>query len=64
VGDRTPLFELTANNLYASANYAGYDVGPDGRFLMVQLASEAEGIRHDLIVVENFFRELREKVGR
>jgi serine/threonine-protein kinase len=64
VGDRTPLFELTANNLYASANYAGYDVGPDGRFLMVQLASEAEGVRHDLIVVENFFRELREKVGR
>ncbi|HSG09383.1 MAG TPA: protein kinase [Longimicrobiales bacterium] len=64
VGDRTPLFSLTDRALFSGANYAGWDVAPDGsRFLMVQLASEAEGVRHDLVIVENFFRELREKVG-
>jgi len=29
-----------------------------------QLAGGDENQRHDLVVVENFFRELREKVGR
>jgi len=64
VGERTTLFPAQASSLYVSANYATWDVSPDGsRFLMVQLAAEAEGSRHDLVVVENFFEELREKVG-
>jgi len=65
VGERRPMFSLNDHLLFYGPNYTGWDVAPDGqRFLMVQLASEEEGATHDLVVVENFFRELREKVGR
>jgi len=65
VGERRPLFSTADRQLFATANYASWDVGPDDqRFLMVQLAAGASGVPHELIVVENFFRELKEKVGK
>ena len=39
-----------------------YDVGPDGRFAMIQRAGGGD-VSGDLIIVQNFFRELEEKVG-
>ena len=42
-------------------NHAGYAVGPDDdKFLMIKVPDGAEG---ELIAVEHFFAELREKVG-
>jgi serine/threonine-protein kinase len=65
VASRTPLFSLNERQIYAQANYAAYDVAPDGRrFVMVQFAQPDTDQPRDLIVVENFFRELREKAGR
>ncbi|HEX9564512.1 MAG TPA: protein kinase [Gemmatimonadaceae bacterium] len=41
----------------------GFDVSPDGqRFLMTRLVATAGGPREELIVVQNFFEELRAKV--
>jgi serine/threonine-protein kinase len=57
------LFSLSDHNLYAAANYAGFDVSPDGkRFVMLQMGGSAGGSHH-LVVVENFFTELRRKMG-
>ncbi len=59
----TPLFSVTDRHLL-SGNYAEWDVAPGGqRFIMIQLTGENPDQRHDLVVVENFFRELKEKVG-
>jgi len=57
------LFSLNDRNLYAAANYACYDVSPDGkRFVMLQVGGNGSGSHH-LVVVENFFTELRRKMG-
>ncbi len=40
-----------------------YDVSPDGRFVMIRGAF-AGGVPEELIVVENFFEELKAKVKR
>ena len=39
-----------------------YDVSPDGRFVMIERARGGD-VPGDLIIVQNFFRELEEKVG-
>ncbi len=39
-----------------------YDVAPDGRFVMIRRAAGGD-VSGDLIMVQNFFRELEEKVG-
>jgi len=63
--EREPLFNVTERQIYAQDNYAGWDVTSDGqRFIMIQFAGGQGGTPHDLVVVENFFRELQEKVGR
>ena len=41
------------------ASHANYDVGPDGRFLMLRRA----GAESQTIVVHNWGRELREKTA-
>ncbi len=47
-----------------STNYTWFDIAPDGRFLMVRLAALGiDNTAGDLIVVENFFEELKAKVG-
>jgi len=59
IGARKVLFSLDGYRL--STNYTWYDVSPDDqRFLMVR-ESPTSG---RLIVVDNFFEELREKVGK
>lgn len=61
-GERVALFALSVNDYLDDNNYyTPFDVGPDGRFIM------ARRIRADddaplLIVVENWFTELRRKL--
>jgi hypothetical protein len=44
--------------------HQSYDVTPDGqRFVMIRI-DEAGRASNELIVVENWFEELREKVGK
>ena len=46
---------------YLSTNYADYDVtADDRRFVMIR---ERQAEAHELIVVENFFEELKGKVA-
>jgi serine/threonine-protein kinase len=42
--------------------HRSYDIAGDGRFLMVRLVNNADAVSAPLVVVENFFEELRRKV--
>ena len=47
------------------STHRSYDVNPDGRrFVMIRRASSIESMTAPLVVVENFFEELRRKVPR
>lgn len=47
---------------YVSHRYhSGYDVAPDGRFLMIE-PSEDELAEQTYVIVENWFSELRRRV--
>ena len=60
VGERRPLF--SAAQYYRGANARHYDITPDDqRFVFVGPAG-GEAAR-ELIVVENWFEELKAKVG-
>jgi len=59
-GDPRKLFDLRIAP-GRSANHAGYDVGPDGRFLVLILDPRA--IPTQLNVVLNWFEELKAKVA-
>jgi serine/threonine-protein kinase len=64
LGERRVLFRLR-EDLYLSEgeNYTPYDVAPDGRFLMARRVG-AEALQAiPLIVAENWFTELRRKLG-
>jgi serine/threonine-protein kinase len=64
VGRRDRLFELAIRNLVADRNYTNWDVdSKDERFLMVQSSLGNEGVAKRMVVVQNFFQELRERVG-
>ena len=54
IGSREALFPHT--NFYLDGTHAGYDVHPDGRFLMVQLGNF--GSDDGLIIVENLADEI------
>jgi hypothetical protein len=59
VGQQRVLFSLTP---YLVGNgWAGYDMSPDDQRAMLLMAVEGEDDRQ-LILVENFFEELRERV--
>ncbi len=66
-----PDFVWTTERLFSigpeyttSSNYTFFDVASDDqRFLMVR-APDNVAQRSDLVVVENFFEELRAKVGK
>jgi eukaryotic-like serine/threonine-protein kinase len=64
VTDRTVLFAIDPALLFRqNEQYALYDVAPDDqRFLMLRAVSFQEA-GPELILVENFFEELREQVG-
>jgi hypothetical protein len=43
----------------------GWDVAPDGRFVFIRVGDvSAEDATRTLVVIENFFEELKTKVGR
>ena len=62
-----PTFTMGERNvLFSMEDYAGptpthYDVTRDGRFLMIRRRAADQGL--ELIVVENWFEELKAKVG-
>jgi Tol biopolymer transport system component len=60
---RTTTVELPRDKDYeVNSRNRLVDVAPDGRFLMIERAGGGD-ISGDLIMVQNFFRELEEKVG-
>jgi serine/threonine-protein kinase len=65
VGERRPLFSLTDRFLDGQPNYASWDVAPDDqRFMMLQIGGGEVGELSRLVVVQNFFKELNERVVR
>jgi serine/threonine-protein kinase len=61
VATRQTLFALGPEYVFGG-NYTAYDVGPDGRFLMVRLRSTAQaGQPTPLVLIENWSEELRSK---
>jgi Tol biopolymer transport system component len=70
VTNRTEVFRVDGYEVSAGAFMEGnharrrYDIHPDGkRFLMTQSHEELFAIRQPVIVVTNWFEELREKMG-
>jgi serine/threonine-protein kinase len=60
VGTRQTLFSTNERNIFSGQNYTSWDVSPDDqRFLMVQLGGDAAAAPAELIVVENWFEELK-----
>jgi Tol biopolymer transport system component len=65
LGERQALFHLDDRIYMTKAEfYTPYDVAPDGRFIMARNVTEASKIEVPLIVVENWFEEVRQKTGR
>ena len=64
IGQRTTLFSLPDRFLNGQPNYASWDVAPDDqRFMMLQIGGGDDGQVSELIIVQNFFRVLRERLG-
>ncbi len=60
-GKQSVLFSM--RNYPSVINHPNYDVSPDdGRFVMIQF--EERDVESDLVMVQNFFEELKAKVGR
>jgi len=59
-GEATPLF--STSRYFMQDVYPAYDVAPDGQsFVMIELGDQDAGI--EIVVEENFFQELKEKMG-
>jgi Tol biopolymer transport system component len=61
VGEPRRLFSATD---FTYPGGPGFDVSPDGRFLMTRLLANRQSMREELIVVQGFFDEIRAKVTR
>jgi eukaryotic-like serine/threonine-protein kinase len=65
VGEGRVLFHMRDEWYLGSQEfYTPYDVGPDGRFLMGKNMAPTSTTRAPLIVVDNWFEELKAKVRR
>ncbi len=65
VGTPRRLFRLSSEGwLVGSQFYTPWDVGPDGRFIMARSLAGPSQLAAPLIVVENWFEELKGRVGR
>ncbi len=65
VGQRRALFSMTERLLDGGPNYASWDVGPGGeRFMMLQSGRGDDESRGELIVVQNFFQVLEDRLQR
>jgi hypothetical protein len=65
VGERRVLFRMPDELYLADAeHYTPYDIGRDGRFIMARRVRSEAGAAAPLIVTENWFEELRQKLGK
>jgi serine/threonine-protein kinase len=65
LGERKLLFQLRDEwYMTATEYYTPFDVAADGRFIMARRVTQASAEEVPLIVVDNWFEELRLKVGR
>ncbi|NIW35275.1 MAG: hypothetical protein GWN02_19560, partial [Gemmatimonadetes bacterium] len=65
VGEREELFSVPERNIDIQVNYPFWDVTPDGqRFIMAQFDLDGSAPVNDVIIVENWFEELKARVGR
>jgi serine/threonine protein kinase/Tol biopolymer transport system component len=63
LGEPRRLFHLPEELYFTSQDfYTPYDVGPDGRFIMARSVTPRSSVQAPLIVVENWFEELKQKV--
>ena len=63
VGQRSSLFNVDERGLAYGSNYTGWDVSPDGdRFVFVQFAGLEGAALNQLVVIENFFRDLESRM--
>jgi Tol biopolymer transport system component len=58
----TPTFSAGPARLLFSGPYGGYDVAPDGRFVMVQQDERADAGATQIALVHNWFEELKRRV--
>ncbi len=64
VGEREELFSVPERNIDIQVNYPFWDVTPDGqRFIMAQFDLGESAPVNDVIIVENWFEELKARVG-
>jgi hypothetical protein len=64
-GEPRELFRVSEPLMQIGAQYyTPWDVGPDGRFMMVRSVNAARDASAPLIVVENWLEELKAKLGR
>ena len=64
-GEPRELFRVSEPLMQIGAQYyTPWDVGPDGRFIMVRSVNAARDASAPLIVVENRLEELKAKLGR
>jgi Tol biopolymer transport system component len=64
LGEPRVLFRLPADlSQQQSQFYTPWDIGPDGRFIMARSVTAATQIEAPLIVVENWFEELKARLG-
>ena len=65
LGERRLLFHLQ-DHLYMTSTeyYTPFDVAADGRFIMARQVTPSSALELPLIVVDNWFEELKRKVGR
>jgi Tol biopolymer transport system component len=65
LGERKLLFKLRDEwYMTATEYYTPFDVASDGRFIMARQVTQASALDVPLVVVDNWFEELRQKVGR
>ena len=64
VGEPRVLFRGPRDLLQIPSQfYTPWDIGPDGRFIMARSVTAATQIEAPLIVVENWFEELRARLA-
>ncbi|MCZ6918113.1 MAG: hypothetical protein O7I93_15175, partial [Gemmatimonadetes bacterium] len=64
VAERRTLFRLPPDLQQTPSNfYTPWDIASDGRFIMARSMTPATQIEAPLIVVENWFEELKERLG-
>ncbi len=62
VGDQQELFEI-GPEIYQGSNYRAYDLMPDDRFVMIRTEAPPDAGEAKLVLVHNWFEELKERMG-